>query len=205
MLYVVAFPPRYSINPFNPQEITHLVTHSNIKYLIEEANYSLIPDTVNGETALHRACKFAQLSVVKYLLENCRKSIDIEARYSDHYTTNTSIRDRRVPPIIHAYFNKQPFPNRLEVMKVLLEHGADPNGGQDVMYGRQSPLHFAAKNGQIELVKLLLKYPVKISTRTFPVFSGSLLGDTPITIAKENGHMDIVGLLQAAKKARKEG
>ena len=31
-LYVVAFPPKVdiqSINPFNPQEITHLVNHSN--------------------------------------------------------------------------------------------------------------------------------------------------------------------------------
>ena len=177
-----------------------------VKYLIEEANYSLSQETENSETVLHRACKFAQLSVVKYLMENCRKSVNIEARCIDDTSTSDipSIREARQPPIMHAYFNKQPFPDRLEVIKVLLEHGANPNGGQEVMTGNWSLLHYAASRGQIELVELLLKYPVKISTRTFPVFAGSLLGETPITLAKEFGHMEIVRLLQAAKKARKE-
>ena len=179
-----------------------------VKYLIEEVNFSLIQETIFSETVLHRACQFAQLSVVKYLLENCRKAIDIEARCIDYNSTSTIPVDHGTPkpPIIHAYFNKQPFPDRLEVIKVLLEHGADPNGGQEVKTGRWSLLHFAAGSGEIELVKLLLKYPaVKISTRLVPWFTGSFLGDTPIKIAKEQGHMEIVGLLQAAKKARKEG
>ena len=178
-----------------------------VKYLIE-ANVSLIQETtIYGETALHYACKFAQLSVVKYLLENCRKYIDIEARCMVYTSTSRipAIHHTPKPPIIHAYFNEQPFPDRLEVIKVLLEHGADPNGGQEVKTGHWSLLHFAAGNGEIELVKLLLKYPVKISTRSVPLFSGSFLGDTPITIAKYTGHMEIVGLLQAAKEARKEG
>ena len=176
-----------------------------VKYLIEEAKCSLIPEFGNSETALHRACKFAQPSVVKYLLENCRKFIDIEARYTDNTATYAAIRGKRVPPIMHAYFNKKPLSDRLEVIKVLLEHGADPNGGQEVKTGHFTVLHCAAYHGQIELVKLLLKYPIKISTRTVRVFTGSLLGATPITNAKKQGHMETVELLQAAKKARKEG
>ena len=170
-----------------------------VKYLIEEANFRL---SIYGETGLHGACKFAQLSIVKYLLENCRNSINIEATCINYTSTSTP---KYEPPIMHAYFNKQPFPDRLEVIKVLLEHGADPNRGRNIETGYWSLLHCAAGNGEIELVKLLLRYPVKISTRTFPLFSGRVLGNTPITTAKEKGHMEIVRLLQAAKKARKYG
>ena len=173
-----------------------------VKYLIEEANSSFIQEPIMVQFALHSACRGAQLSVVKYLLENYRKVIDIEASHKDYASTDHGTSKT---PLIHAYFNKRPFPDRLEVIKVLLEHGADPNGGRGMTTGHWSLLHFAAEEGQIELVKLLLKYPVKISTRTIPLFSGSLLGDTPIKLAKENGHNEIVELLQAVKKARKTG
>ena len=177
-----------------------------VKYLIEEAKCNPVQENGIGETALHRACEFAQLSVVKYLLDNYRKSIDIEARYTDRYrNVSRSIRLMKATPIIHAYINKQEFSARLEVIKVLLEHGADPSGGQEIATGNWSLLHFAAEDGKIELVKLLLDYPVKISTRSVPVFSGSPLGETPISLAKDNGHWEIVELLQAAKKARKKG
>ena len=169
-----------------------------VRYLIEKVNCP--PGLINrdGATPLHRACLGAQVQVVKYLLERCRLSVDIEARTGGLFSQDNG-HSMNASPLIDAYVNKQAFADRLEVIKVLLEHGAQTTVSRGPLSGNWSLLHHAAKDGKIELVKVLLQYPVKISTRSVPVF-----GSNPISLAEARGHKEIVELLLAEKKARKE-
>jgi uncharacterized protein len=81
-----------------------------------------------------------------------------------------------------------PFP---DAVKMLLDHQADPNIiDRDEHY---SALMYAAAEGQLEVVRILL------ANRADPALK-DIDGDDAETFAKNNGHKEIVSLLQSVKK-----
>ena len=71
------------------------------------------------------------------------------------------------------------------IAKTLLARGADVNARQADDF---SPLHGAAQNGQLAMVKLLLGHGAEVNAK------GG--GRTPLVIALEQGHQDVVALLR---------
>ena len=78
----------------------------------------------------------------------------------------------------------------LKLVKLLIDRGADVNqpGGLD----KETPLHFAAKYGNVEVTKLLL------NAKSDPM-AKEVHGKTLLDLAKEGNHRDIVKLLESAK------
>jgi len=76
-----------------------------------------------------------------------------------------------------------------EIVKMLLEAGADPNAKQERGF---VPLHSAAANGAIATVELLLKHGAIADARADD-------GKTPADLAAEAGHKEIVKALRKAK------
>ncbi len=73
----------------------------------------------------------------------------------------------------------------VEIARLLLAHGADPNARQS---GGFSPLHTAAENGQIEMIQLLLDYGAKPELQAED-------GKTPLDLARERGFVEAVKML----------
>jgi ankyrin repeat protein len=112
-------------------------THGLEELLEEEAELarSWSPD---GFTALHLAAFFGQEDAARILLERGAE-VGLVAR-------NASI---RVTPLHSAASGAHP-----GIVRLLLEHGADPNAGQD---GGFTPLHSAAANDDRDSVEALLE------------------------------------------------
>jgi ankyrin repeat protein len=89
-----------------------------------------------------------------------------------------------------------------EVVKVLLEAGADPNM---LGSGGRGPLHEAAIHAHASVVQVLLRAGAHVEAtmsgsrvRSFPVFTSGYVdveGMTPLMVAAEGGHFDVVRLL----------
>lgn len=77
-----------------------------------------------------------------------------------------------------------PFP---ETVEFLLQEGADPNA-KDSVEG-WSPLMYAAAEGNFDVVEVLLEYQADVSLKDED-------GETAIDFARNNGHMEVVGLLE---------
>lgn len=92
----------------------------------------------DGFTALHYAAFFGQEDAARILLERGAE-VGLVAR-------NATI---RVTPLHSAASGAHP-----GIVRLLLEHGADPNAGQD---GGFTPLHSAAANDDRETVEALLE------------------------------------------------
>lgn len=92
----------------------------------------------DGFTALHLAAFFGQEEAAKILLESGAE-VDLVAR-------NATI---HVTPLHSAAAGSHP-----GIVKLLLEHGADPNAAQD---GGFTPLHSAAQNDDRESAEALLE------------------------------------------------
>ncbi|HUQ22341.1 MAG TPA: ankyrin repeat domain-containing protein [Gaiellaceae bacterium] len=92
----------------------------------------------DGFTALHLAAFFGQEEAAKILVERGAE-VNVVAR-------NANI---HVRPLHSAAAGSHP-----GIVKLLLEHGADPNAAQD---GGFTPLHSSASNGDRESVEALLE------------------------------------------------
>jgi ankyrin repeat protein len=66
----------------------------------------------------------------------------------------------------------------VQIVQELLAHGANPDGLSEGLFSSQTPLMAAAQNGNIDIVKLLLKYKAQVNFG-----SGSFLGETALTDA----------------------
>jgi ankyrin repeat protein len=78
----------------------------------------------------------------------------------------------------------------LEIVKLLLDHGADPNLSLRPWPWETMPLLFAVRGGHLEIVRLLLENGVKIDTK-------DSWGVTPLMAAAQNGDREILELLLA--------
>lgn len=77
--------------------------------------------------------------------------------------------------------------NDAEIVKRLLEEGADPNEcdeGTSI-----TPLHFAAQNNSLDVVQLLVAAGADLNA------TDEDDGDTPLAIAKLHQHQEMVALL----------
>jgi uncharacterized protein len=79
----------------------------------------------------------------------------------------------------------------VEIVKMLLERGADPNAKQERGF---VPLHDAAANGNLALVQLLVTHGALVDARSED-------GKTPGEMAAERGHADVAEWLAGRKKA----
>jgi ankyrin repeat protein len=79
----------------------------------------------------------------------------------------------------------------LQIVKMLLEAGADPNARQERGF---VPLHDAAANGSIPLVELLLKHGARADVKSDE-------GKTPADMAGDRGHKDVVEMLKRVASA----
>ncbi len=79
----------------------------------------------------------------------------------------------------------------VQIVELLLNHGADANakaGGRAWSCGGWTILHLACKEGNKAMVELLLAKGLDVTARTDK-------GDTPMSLAKDNGHIQVVQLL----------
>jgi uncharacterized protein len=123
----------------------------------------------DGWTPLHLASFFGYPEVVQLLLG---AGAPLEAR-SRNTLANTAL-------------NAAAAANRIEVARLLLERGADPNSRQ---HNAISPLHSAAFNGNLDMVKLLLEHHADPGAITEE-------NRTAAGMAEEKGHEEIATLLR---------
>jgi ankyrin repeat protein len=119
----------------------------------------------DGFTPLHLAAFFGHPGVARLLLD-CGAEVDAESRNGS-----------RLRPIHSAAAHRQPAIS-LEIVRLLLAHGADPNRKQEKGY---TPLHQAAAQANLKMVELLLDQGAEVNSRTDD-------GRTALTLARDNGH-----------------
>ncbi|AGO11546.1 AaceriADL244Wp [[Ashbya] aceris (nom. inval.)] len=73
---------------------------------------------------------------------------------------------------------------KYDLARKLIEEGYDVN---DQDNAGNSPLHEAALNGHLEVVKLLIRHGANVNIQSYEMFK-----DTPLIDASANGHLDVV-------------
>ena len=127
-----------------------------------------------GKTALHLAVesKANRLALVKTLLEN---EANVHAESDGGWTALLNAADKGYE----------------DVASVLLDWGADVNAR--TLNNKMTGLHWCARNGHINVVKLFLQQPGLLRD------SKDSSGETPLLGAAQNGHLEIVSLLSPVK------
>ena len=122
-------------------------------------------------TALHESCMSEHVDAVKLLIEN---GADVNSRDHDGGTCliETSSMGNAV------------------ITQLLINSQADTNAKSDL--GR-TPLYWACRNGRIDVVKLLLNNGADLNIKYNSAFEENL---TPLMVASNNGHENIVRLLE---------
>ncbi|KAM0718861.1 hypothetical protein Q7P37_005933 [Cladosporium fusiforme] len=82
--------------------------------------------------------------------------------------------------------------SNLDVMKFLLDRGADPNAGDMT---KETPLVAAVPGGRVGAIELLLRHRADVNGRSTQMPIGDLIGQTPLLMAVRHQHIDLVRLL----------
>ena len=154
--------------------------------LLLEHSADLNHQNAMGFTPLRAALHEGHIDIVRLLLDygsdakspNRGKSPLHDVLQAGYYS-DTSV--SALPP----YTNPAFLGNRLDIIMLLLEHGADANYPDN---NGETPLHFASQWGYIDIVRLLLDRGADAS---YP----DNYGGTPLHIASQRGFIDIVRLL----------
>jgi len=168
--------------------------------VVEMGTYSML---LSGSTPLGQAIKFGLDPVVNALLE---RGVDVNAlSMFDSTVLQDSIRNYHIniiEKLIVAGANVnintgtifRPLQiaaqvNKTDVVKLLLEHGAEVDGVNPASHIVWTPLHYAANKGNIELVKILINAGADVNAFTED-------GETPIDLAEDAGNNQTVEVLQ---------
>ncbi|KAL3878317.1 hypothetical protein ACJMK2_030680 [Sinanodonta woodiana] len=142
-----------------------------VKRLLEAGARTDIQDH-RGNTPLHVACQIGDSEIASLLMCNISSRFILEIRNFDGLKC------------LHL----AAFHNNTEVIRILLNCGADINAG-DAKSGR-TILHWAAESGKEELVDLLLlSKDLNINSETYD-------GITAFELAGANGHLEIMRKLR---------
>jgi len=125
----------------------------------------------DGFYPLGLAAFFGHREIVEFLLKN---GADVK----------TAARNAQKVTALHGAVARRD----VEIVKMLLEAGADPNARQERGF---APLHDAAANGNAALVELLLKHGALADAKTDD-------GKTPADMAAERGHKEVIERLRKA-------
>src|ERR1043165_7186120 len=82
------------------------------------------------------------------------------------------------------------FPNGPAVVRLLLAHGADPNGGAEGFGHQETPLHWAASSDDVDVAEALIDGGADIEAP-----GGSIAGGTPLDNAVGYGCWRVARLL----------
>jgi hypothetical protein len=117
---------------------------------------------------LHYAALYGLRDVAEFLI--IEHSQDVNARSSFRNMTPLSVASDEGHP---------------DVVRLLLEHGADPNVRDD---SHDTLLHGVSQRGHVEIARMLLKYGADANSRDH-------LNRTPLHLASREGHVDVAQVL----------
>jgi len=143
--------------------------------LAHGANVNATDDSLG--TPLHDAVAFGhygQVEMVRMLLAH-GANINAKSNYGE-------------TPLHEAIWNQD-----LQMVTLLLNSNANVNAVMEAGHAddtRQTPLHYAAERGNLEIVKLLLAHGANPNVRD------NYYRATPMEIAQQKGHYDVVDLLK---------
>jgi len=126
----------------------------------------------DGFGVLGLAVYFGRTETAKMLLE------------AGSHPDTSSANEFKVRPIHSATAHRDPGVS-LELVRMLLESGADPNVAQA---GGWSPLHAVASRGREEIAKLLIEHGASLQAKSED-------GRTPLEMAQAKGHAGLETLL----------
>jgi ankyrin repeat protein len=135
--------------------------------LLLDHNADVCVRNTDGNTPLHFAASNGHLEVCRILLE---RNAEVDSRNNDGLT---------------PFFGALKHGTNPDILRLFMEHNADMR-----VHDKRgnTPLHFAAENGLLEVSQILLE-------RNADVNSQNNHGSTPLLLASEFGHPDVVQLL----------
>jgi ankyrin repeat protein len=185
----------FGINDEDPIGRTTLLAaaycgHTEIVKLLLDKGAEVNPKNDYGFTPLMAAADNGYLEIVKLLLD---KGADVNTKHKTGNTALIGAAERGFPrtglfPKKRTEVNPQEQNNRMEIVKLLLDKGAEVNAKNENGY---TALIAAAEFGRTEIVKLLLDRGADINARTNE-------GLTAIEQAKRASRTDTVQFLQKA-------
>ncbi|CAG2210990.1 unnamed protein product [Mytilus edulis] len=168
---------------------------------LEKSSVNFSFSDTNGTTALHVTAAKGYFDMSKYLLGKNRKlifSLDsrknsplhIASSYGHHEIANLFLSNDAEVDIVNSNectpLLNSSLSGHVHFTEVLLEHHADVN--RCTASHSWSALHFAADDGNIDLIKLLVRYKAIVNSQ-------KMNGMTPLYIACNSGHFNAVQLL----------
>uniref|UniRef100_A0A8C3DME5 Uncharacterized protein n=1 Tax=Corvus moneduloides TaxID=1196302 RepID=A0A8C3DME5_CORMO len=192
--------------------------HDQVVELLLERGAPLLARTKNGLSPLHMAAQGDHVECVKHLLQHKAPVDDVTldyltalhvAAHCGHYRVTKLLLDKRANPNARALNGFTPLhiackKNRIKVMELLVKYGASIQaiteaGSQHklswvgltlakLFLRGETALHMAARAGQVEVVRCLLRNGALVDARAREE-------QTPLHIASRLGKTEIVQLL----------
>jgi ankyrin repeat protein len=149
--------------------------HFQLAQVLLRNGSSVDPRGYAERTPLLSAVYYEDIEMVRALLNY---GVDVSAQDDFGYT-----------PLSHAsFYASLGHFNDPRVVRLLLDHGTDPNVLTEYGTLRMGPLHEASRRGKIEIVRLLVEYGANMELRDG-------WGMTPLETASHERHGEIVKLL----------